>query len=74
MRISSADLQWTDVMSSLCTVLLSQGPPQRPRLRRFMTCRHWHSKVLVMLEDEQRSLGALEPVAAILYLPDSDAV
>jgi hypothetical protein len=33
-----------------------------------------HSKVIVMLEDEQRSLGALEPVAAILYLPDADGV
>jgi hypothetical protein len=38
-----------------------------------MARRHQHSKVLVMLEDEQRSLGALEPVAAILYLPDADA-
>jgi hypothetical protein len=36
--------------------------------------RYRHSKVLVMIEDEQRSLGALKPVAAILYLPDADAV
>jgi hypothetical protein len=57
----SADLQWTDVMSSLCAALLCQGPQR-------------HSKVLVMLEDDQRSLGALELVAAILYLPDADAV
>jgi hypothetical protein len=39
-----------------------------------MSRRHPHSKVLVMLEDEQRSLGALEPAAAILYFPDADAV
>jgi hypothetical protein len=36
--------------------------------------RHRLSKVLIMIEDEQRSLGVLEPVAAILYLPDEDVV
>jgi hypothetical protein len=70
----SADLQWTDVACSLCTALHSQGPPRRPRPRRFVARRHRHSKVLVMLEDEQRSLGVLETVAAILYLPDADVV
>jgi hypothetical protein len=39
-----------------------------------MARQHRHSKVLVMLEDEQRSLGALETVAASLYLPDADVV
>jgi hypothetical protein len=38
------------------------------------SARRHHSKVLVMIKDEQRSLGALKPVAAILYLPDADAV
>jgi hypothetical protein len=39
-----------------------------------MARRHRHSKVLVMLEDEQHSLGALEHVPAILYLPDAGVV
>jgi hypothetical protein len=36
--------------------------------------RHRLSKVLVMIEDEQCSLDVLEPVAAILYLPNEVAV
>jgi hypothetical protein len=70
----SADLQWTDVTCSLCTSLLSKAHRSDLASAVSWLIDNRHSKVLVMLEDEQCSLRALEPVAAILYFPDADAI
>jgi hypothetical protein len=72
----SGDRQQTDVIWQVPYVQHSSPKALRGDLTSTVSWarRHRHSKVLVMIEDEQRSLGALKPVAAILYLPDADAV
>jgi hypothetical protein len=72
----SGDLQQTDVIWWVPYVQHSSPKALRGDLASAVSWarQHRHSKVLVMIEDEQRSLGALKLVAGILYLPDADAV